>query len=119
MIYVSFKKDNYIVMHQKNVTTGLLEASPFVMNTSRSVQVGNPVNFLDTNVSAFDAENGDFGCAGGGDDWFINSNGTISQKYTPELVLGFKTAGMYTFIHFNSFHLSILFVPKDTKSNAY
>ena len=95
-------------MHQKNVTTGLLEASPFVMNTSRSVQVGNPVNFLDTNVSAFDAENGDFGCAGGGDDWFINSNGTISQKYTPELVLGFKTAGMYTFtFQFISFEHSL------------
>ena len=81
-------------MHKKNSETGVFETTAFILDVKNwNVAVGNPVQFVNTYKSSFDAENGDFGSAGGGDDWFINSDGTISQKGTPELVLGFKTAG--------------------------
>ena len=81
-------------MHEKNATTGLFEITPFILDVKNwNVANGTPVQLVNTYKKGYECENGDFGSAGGGDDWFINSDGTVSQKGTPELVLGFRTSG--------------------------
>lgn len=92
-IYVSYKDENYIVLHQVGLG-GVNEPTPFVLDVDNwNVYNGAPVNFVNTYASPYNVKEGKFGSAGGGDDWFINSNGTISQKHLPEYCLGFKTKG--------------------------
>lgn len=91
-IYCSFEQENYIALRERNPTTGKLELSPFIFDVQNwNLSVGTPVHFTRAYVSEDSYSNGFYSSAGGGSDWFINSDGTVSCKHMPELCLGFST----------------------------
>ena len=91
-VYVSYERNNYLALHDKDAVTGYYTRLPFIFDVEKWNMVpGANVNFSKSNISELKLLEGDFQSEGGGSDWFINNDGTISSKHAPELVLGFKS----------------------------